>query len=582
MSIKWPEFKTIKSTAFRKISQNIKNFARREDGNIAIMFGLTCVVLAVTMGGAIDYMRFNRHKTQLLTAMDAAALALSSHPGLTSAESEAFVADYVKNMVPNGDGQLFVINGFTVKNNPSGYEVISDAVMETTLLQVIGVTEMELAFSTEVEQNSNHIELALALDNTGSMRSNGKIQALRDAATILVDVMYEADKADERVKIGLVPFVTTVNIKDTTTTGSYNSSWIDTTGQAKHNGENFDVVIDPVTGSPIPKHHTALYNASGVTWKGCVEARAEPYDTDTTPPGGGDTLFVPFFSPDMDTNMGDYSNNYIADPEGERYWVSTGWRSGYWVTISSPPPSHITQRDPSRYYTETVSSVDHYSSGKGPNRGCPRALVDLTNDTDMLYAEIDAMEGWSGGGTNIAMGQFWAWNLLDPSEPFSTAQPFTDKDVVKAMVVLTDGENVITNPGGSTNNSKNFNGSDYTGYGFLLKDGIHDGLDRGATSAVNRGTNNRLAGLENNSAVETVDAKVEEMCVKIKAEKIRLYTITFQLNSASQQYLRDLFEECASDDGYGGKLFYNSPDNATLETIFREIARDLSNLRVVR
>lgn len=72
------------------------------------------------------------------------------------------------------------------------------------------------------------------------------------------------------------------------------------------------------------------------------------------------------------------------------------------------------------------------------------------------------------------------------------------------------------------------------------------------------------------------------MCVKIKANKIRLYTITFQLNDASQQYLRDLFEECASDDGYGGKLYYNSPDNQTLEQVFREIARDLSNLRVVR
>ena len=79
-----------------------------------------------------------------------------------------------------------------------------------------------------------------------------------------------------------------------------------------------------------------------------------------------------------------------------------------------------------------------------------------------------------------------------------------------------------------------------------------------------------------------MDTKVEDMCVKIKDNKIRLYTITFQLNDPSEQYLRDLFEECASDDGYGGKLYFNSPDNATLEQVFREIARDLSNLRVVR
>jgi Flp pilus assembly protein TadG len=566
MSIKWPELTDIKNAFLSKVGRKIERFSRNDDGNVAIMFGLTCVVLAVTMGGAIDYMRFNRHKTQLLSAMDAAALALSSHPGLTSAESEQFVEDYVKNMVPNGPDQLFVINGFTVNKNISGYEVVSDAVMETTLLQVIGVTEMELAFSTEVEQNSNHIELALALDNTGSMRSNSKIQALRDAATILVDVMYEADRADERVKVGLVPFVTTVNIKDTTTTGSFDSSWIDNTGQATYNGVNFDDV-DPAN---YPKHHMALYNASGVDWKGCVEARAEPYDTDQTPPGSGDTLFVPFFSPDMDRNMRDYSNDYISEYRPRRW--------------SDPPapPAHITQRDPSRYYTETVNSYDHYSSGYGPNRGCPRPLVDLTNDTSMLYDEINAMEGWSGGGTNIAMGQFWAWALLDPSPPFSTGRPYTDKDVVKAMVVLTDGENVVTNPGGSTNNSRNINGSDYNGYGFLLKDGVHDGLDRGDTTTANRGTNNRLQGVDNNAAAQWVDTKVEDMCQKIKDEKIRVYTITFQLNDPSQQYLRDLFEDCASDDGYGNKLYYNSPDNATLESVFREIARDLSNLRVVR
>ncbi len=580
MSIKWPEIAGFKDSVLGRLGRKVTEYGRNEDGNIAIMFGLTCVVLAVTMGGAIDYMRFNRHKTQLLSAMDAAALALSSHPDLTADESEQFVEDYVKNMVPNGADQLFVINGFTVTKNTKGYVVESDAVMETTLLQVVGVTEMELAFSTEVEQNSNYIELALALDNTGSMRSNGKIEALRDAATILVDVMYEADKADERVKIGLVPFVTTVNIKDTATTGSFSDSWMDNTGIATHNGENFDNV-DPTN---YPRHHKALYDASGVEWKGCVEARAEPYDTLQTPPSNGDpdTLFVPFFSPDMVDTMGDYSNNYIDDPD-DRYWVSTGSRrwDGYWVYLN-PPPAHITQRDPSRYYTETVTSYDHYSSGYGPNRGCPRPLVDLTNDTTLLYSEIDAMQGWSGGGTNIAMGQFWAWALLDPDEPFTTGNPFTDKDTVKAMVVLTDGENVVTNPGGSTDRSRNINGSDYTGYGFLLKDGIDDGLDRGNTTAVNRGTNNRLQGTDNNDAAKWVDTKVEDMCVKIKANKIRLYTITFQLNDASQQYLRDLFEECASDDGYGGKLYYNSPDNQTLEQVFREIARDLSNLRVVR
>ncbi len=532
-------------------------FIKDERANVAMMFGLLAVPLVLMLGGAVDFMRFNRHKTQLMSAMDSAALALGQRPAMSNADAVTFVTDYVENMVEHGDGTMFVIDGFTVTKTLNGFEVKSDAAMETAFLPLIGIPEMELDFSTAIENTTNRIELALALDNTGSMRSNGKIQALRDAATILVDVMYEADRANERVNIGLVPFVTTVNINDSTTTGTFRQSWIDVNGNAKHNGENFNP-------GPNPNHHSALFAASGVPWKGCVEARAEPFDTDMTPPGGSaDTLFVPFFSPDMDENMRDFQNSYIRDS-----------RFG--------PPPHVVQRDARRYYTQQVRNYDHPRDGYGPNRGCPRPLVNLTNDTDMLHQEIDAMEGWSGGGTNIAMGAFWAWNLLDPDEPFSDGQPFTDKETVKAMVLLTDGENVITNPGGSTDNSTNFNGSDYTGYGFLLKNGKYDGRDRGRTSPENRGQSNRLNANDNVSAAQAVDTKVEEMCTKIKASKIRLYTITFQLNGAGQQYLRDLFEECASSDGFGGKLYFNSPDNATLQEIFRDIARDLSSLRIVR
>ena len=528
-----------------------------------MIFGLTAIPLTVMIGGAVDFMRFNRHKTELLAAMDSAALAVAQQPELSDTESKEFVTNYINAMVTSGSERLFTVDDFIVTKTASGIVVDSQAEMETAFLPLIGIESMPLNFSTEVEASTNYIELALALDNTGSMRSNGKIGALREAATSLVDIMYESATADSRVKIGLVPFVTTVNIKDTNTTGSFTMDWIDTAGDAQHNGENF--VSYP--SYPVATDHASLFAASGVQWKGCVEARAEPFDTQIDPPSTGDpdTMFVQFFNPDMDKNQQDYENDYKYEPWG-------GWGN----------PPHIIQTAAQLYYTETVNSYDHYRYGYGPNRGCPRALVDLTNDTDMLYAEINAMQGWSGGGTNIAMGTFWAWNLLDPAVPFSTGRPFEDKETVKAMVILTDGENIITNPGGSTNNSRNVWGSAYNGYGYLLKDGIYDGLDRGDTTPENRGTNNRIQGIDNRDARAWVDDKVEEMCEKIKDSKIRIYTITFQLDGASVQYLRDLFEECASPDGYGGKLYYNSPDNATLQDVFKEIARDLSKLRIVR
>ncbi len=68
-------------------------------------------------------------------------------------------------------------------------------------------------------------EVALALDNTGSMAQHDKIGALKDAANHLIDVLYEETGSEDRVKMALVPFTTTVNIRGE----AFDSSWLDPT-----------------------------------------------------------------------------------------------------------------------------------------------------------------------------------------------------------------------------------------------------------------------------------------------------------------------------------------------------------------
>jgi hypothetical protein len=93
---------------------------------------------------------------------------------------------------------------------------------------------------------------------------------------------------------------------------------------------------------------------------------------------------------------------------------------------------------------------------------------------------------------------------------------------------------------------------DYSGYNFL---------------AVNRlGTTNKGDG------VMAVNQKVAALCEKIKDKNIRVYTITFQLNSANAQ---TLFRTCATKP----EMYYNSPSTAELKGIFEAIANDLGNLR---
>ena len=64
-------------------------------------------------------------------------------------------------------------------------------------------------------------------------------------------------------------------------------------------------------------------------------------------------------------------------------------------------------------------------------------------------------------------------------------------------------------------------------------------------------------------------------CNYAKAQGIRVYTITFQVNSSST---RDMMRSCASSDS----LYFDSPSTSALRDTFEMIAGDLANLRLAR
>ncbi len=65
----------------------------------------------------------------------------------------------------------------------------------------------------------------------------------------------------------------------------------------------------------------SLYNnlPADAAWRGCVEARPEPYDIDDTAPTAGTpaTMFVPFFSPDEGGDDVD-ANNWVTSGTYDR------------------------------------------------------------------------------------------------------------------------------------------------------------------------------------------------------------------------------------------------------------------------
>jgi Flp pilus assembly protein TadG len=138
------------------------------------------------------------------------------------------------------------------------------------------------------------------------------------------------------------------------------------------------------------------------------------------------------------------------------------------------------------------------------------------------------------GNTNVPAGLGWAWRVLTPAAPWNEADPNPLYRRQQAIVLLTDGENV-------------------GGYG--------DGYK--ATFGVN------------SAAQSAMDARTRLLAQNIKASGVVLYVIQFANNNSAMQAL--LKNVATGPD----KPYYNyAPDAATLQQVFREVANNLSELRL--
>jgi Mg-chelatase subunit ChlD len=68
-------------------------------------------------------------------------------------------------------------------------------------------------------------------------------------------------------------------------------------------------------------------------------------------------------------------------------------------------------------------------------------IRDLTDEFAGLSDELAAMQ--PVGLTNIALGMEMGWHMLTPELPFDTARDFSDENVQKILILLTDGKQTV-------------------------------------------------------------------------------------------------------------------------------------------
>ncbi|NBB16877.1 pilus assembly protein TadG [Caulobacter sp. SLTY] len=509
-----------------------KPLLRRQDGNVAITVAIGGLVLAVLVFGLLDVNRASTEKRSLQDALDAAAIYAARSKATTDAEIQVIgQRTLVAQLGTLQDARLV---GSTFKLTGNGGAAVS-ATAQVEVKPIIAnlwlQRDMLVGAKSEVLRSMNKIELALVLDNTGSM-SGSKLTNLKVAAKNLIDTLAAsaARSAEPNpVKIGIVPFSQAVKVGS-----AYRSqSWIDQSGAAPINKEIF---FDRATGAAVNANRFTLLSQMGVSWGGCVETRAQPYDVQDTAPTTGTpaTLYTPYFAPDepdsrsksgnANGDFGNFANDYLPDEQ----FSASDWR--------------IPQGFVGKYDQAPTGS------GRGPNRGCDmQPIMRLTNNWSGLKSLVDGMV--ATGNTNIPLGAAWGWNLLSPAGPFSDGAAYGTPKLSKIMLIMTDGDNVMSTAG--NDNESNYNSLGYIWQGRL---GITNGGEGART--------NRM------------DKRLELLCQNAKAKGVIIYTVRVEVKTGASPLLRN----CAtSPDRY-----FDVQDSDELNNVFQTIAGEISNLRISR
>ncbi len=542
------------------LSSLYKLFRDHQSGAIIVQFAIWSIPLLLIMGGAIDFSRHGRYKAALSNRVDAAGLALGRQDRTISREdAETYVRGRLQAFGSAESG--FSLDSVSVELQDASYLITAAGTMKTMFLPADFMT---INVVSRVVRASNRLELALVLDNTGSMNcgttvsgsctgnwsnpgSASRIAALKSAAHGLVETLMADTSVPGRIKIGIVPFEGTVNIGAAYAANP--PAWVDWSDQAvaKFTGRDVDD-HDFGSGTPQRVGYKWLFDDltasnANVKWEGCVEMRAAPYDLLDTAPTGGDTLFVPFFwgdEPDDENDSGShYQNDYLADDT-----TSNG----------AAAQSNVTKYLPAIWHAAADTSFPFTS---GPNYGCPRPILPLTTDKGEVDAALDAMVAYPAMGTFIPAGLVWGWRILSPGSPFTEGVAPDNEhfsDTVKAIVLLTDGQNSVTASGNP--NKSIYNGYNYAG---LQVDGAY-----------------RLGSSNTSIATANLNAKTAELCTNVKSDGIRLYTITFGAIPAAAE---DLMRACASVR-LGSPLYYHAPTSADLDDVFAEIGDALNELHL--
>jgi len=269
-----------------------------------------------------------------------------------------------------------------------------------------------------------------------------------------------------------------------------------------------------------------------ITWAGCIEERQTEATTNYTP--------IPSEALDLDIDMVPNSPDSRWKPALPRLIFTRGNTSG-----TNYDGTSWTSGNTSGWSTAAITNSTDYN-----NRStfyCPTEARKLQswNDPSTFQSYVNSLD--PNGNTYHDIGIIWGARLMSPTGIFKNENRATPNggEIERHMIFMTDGDT-------------NANAGDYAAYGLPYFD--HRQTPENPTKA---------------QLDEQVNLRFLAICNWVRNKNITLWVINF--GEGQSQATKDRLQSCASTGRY-----FSAADSAALQTTFKSIADQISQLRLTR
>jgi Flp pilus assembly protein TadG len=486
-------------------ARTLARFGRARDGNIAITFALTLIPLVAFVGAAVDFSRANSMKASLQAALDSTALMASKNAAsISSTQLQTDVQAYFLALFTRPEAKNIKVTATYAKDGGSSVVIDGAVDMDTDFMAVLGYKTITVVGSSTTKWGSSRLRVALVLDTTGSMASDGKIDALKTATKNLLTQLQSAASTDGDVYVSIIPFSKNVNLNPT----NYAATWIDWTdweaepASLKSSKPSNWAATGP--GDSCPFSSSNNYSAYGF---GCAPSPTSTSTTNTIPSSG---TYNGYICPGTDTgakisteigimyngcyNSTTYSStgssatctghsNCSCSGGGSNKTCKTnnGYFEHAWrPTGTAAAPAHntwtgcVTDRgtssapvsDYDRLVTAPNTSVIATLFPAEQNSYCSSVISGQNFDWTAMKTQVDGLNPL--GATNQPIGLVWGWQSLVGGGPLTMPAKTAGYTYTDVIILLSDGLNTLDRwygNGSSTSTSVDARMYDSTGKG---------------------------------------------------------------------------------------------------------------------